>query len=626
MSGLAGVYDVDGQVSVEVVSNLLDTLDYRGHDGRNVEPGGAAALGHQQFWTTPESVGERQPVEVDGVTVAFDGRIDDREGLLSALSAERGPVDGSPSDAHLFALAYHEWDTGVFERLVGVYAVAVWDERDERFLCARGPAGMRELYYSTAGDQVVVGSDPSTVLSAPGVPNEIDEGALGEFLVGELGLGSDTVYAAVEAVAPGTYVSFPGGVPSVTRFWNPASIERLSTTDPETLAEELAARLEDAIAARLRTREPPYVLLSGGLDSTTVAALAADRVPGGENLRAVSMQFEHPERLDADWVDDPERYRAERRRVEAFADEYGIPVEYYALDDAATSLSVEAYADPRIEMPALMAIEEPKREVYGQIAAKGGRIALTGELGNLFDGVRFSYYDLLREGSIRRALSDVLADPVPTRQLLTWFVLIPAIPGLGRLLFDRGGDRTFPAWLDDGFVDRVNLPERLRAEDDGVEFDRLAIQQTYDDFYRADQLLYYGQDRRRALSAGVEPRHPFADRRVLEFLFGLPPGVRLHQGTSKYFFRYLADKLLPKPVRDQSAQFRFDPIVHRGFDEHASRLETLVTDGELVERGIVDPDEARRIYRTYRDGELFENVGLWRIAATELWLEGSVTP
>ena len=625
MSGIAGVYDVDGQVSVETVSKLLDTLDYRGHDGRNVESGGAAALGHQQFWTTPEEVGERQPVEVDGVTVAFDGRIDDREGLLSELPGRRRSAGGSPSDAHLFALAYREWGPEVFERLVGVYAVAVWDVYDGQFLCARGPAGMRELYYSTAGDQVVVGSDPSTVLSAPNVPNEIDEGALGEFLVGELGSGSDTVYGAVEAVAPGTYVTFPGGEPSVTRFWNPASIERLSTTDPETLAEELAARLEDAIAARLRTREPPYVLLSGGFDSTTVAALAIDRVSGGEDLRAVSMQFEHPERLDAEWIDDPERYRAERRRVEAFADEYGIPVEYYPLDDAATRLSVEAYADPRIETPALMAIEEPKREVYDRIAGEGGRIALTGELGNLFDGVRFSYYDLLREGKLRRVLSDVLADPVATRQLLTWFVLIPAVPGLGRLLFDRDGGRTFPAWLDDGFVDRVNLRERLKVEDDGVEFDRVSIQQTYDDFYRADQLLYYGQDRRRALAAGVEPRHPFADRRVLEFLFALPPGVRLHQGTSKYFFRYLADELLPEPVRDQSAPFRFDPIVHRGFSVYASQLESLVTDGELVERGIVDPDEAGRIYRAYRDGTLYENVDLWRIAATELWLQGSVT-
>ena len=624
MSGIAGVYDVDGQVSVETVSKLLDTLDYRGHDGRDIERRGAATLGHQQFWTTPESVGERQPVEVDGVMVAFDGRIDDREGLLSDLSRSRRSTDGSLSDARLFALAYREWGTEVFERLVGVYAVAVWDVYDERFLCARGPAGMRELYYSTAGERVVVGSDPSTVLAAPGVPNEIDEGALGEFLVGELGSESETVYTAVEAVAPGTYVCFSGGEPSVTRFWDPASIERIPTTDPETLAEELATRLEDAIAARLRARDPPHVLLSGGLDSTTVAALAVDRVPGGEDLRAVSMQFEHPERLDNEWIDGPERYRAERRRVEAFADEYGIPVEYYALDDAATSLSVEAYADPRIETPALMAIEEAKRDVYELIAGEGGRIALTGELGNLFDGVRFSYYDLLGEGNIRRALSDVLADPVPTRQLLTWFVLIPAVPRLGGLLFDRGG-RTLPSWLDDGFVDRVDLRDRLRADEDGVNFDRLAMQHTYDDFYRADQLLYYGQDRRRALAAGVEPRHPFADRRVLEFLFALPSGVRLHRGTSKYFFRYLVDELLPEPVCDQSAAFRFDPLVHRGFSVYASRLESLVTDGELVERGIVDPEEAGHIYRAYLDGELFENVDLWRIVATELWLQGSAT-
>lgn len=101
---------------------------------------------------------------------------------------------------------------------------------------------MRELYYSTAGDGVVVGSDPATVLRGPGVPDDVDEAAIGEYLVGEFGSWSETVYGAVE------------------------------TADPDSVADLLGERLREAVEARLRSRGTPQVLLSGGLDSTTVTA------------------------------------------------------------------------------------------------------------------------------------------------------------------------------------------------------------------------------------------------------------------------------------------------------------------------------------------------------------------
>ncbi len=617
MTGIVATYEPDGTVSEQECSTLLDTLDYRGHDGRDVEVRGSTALGHQHFWTTPEAVGERQPVSVDGVTVAFDGRVDGRDRLLSALPESGRPNDEPPSDATLVAAAYREWGPATFERLIGVYAVVIRDERREQLVCACDPGGVRDLYYSTAGGRVVVGSDPRTVLRAPEVPDDVDDGIVGESLLGEYGSRTRTVYEAVRAVEPGTYVTLSGGDPTVTRFWDPASVERLSITDPAALADELADRLRDAIAARLRTGGPPRVLLSGGLDSTTMTAIAADRVPGGDELRAVSMQFEDPERADA-----PECHRAERRRVEAFVEEYDLPLEYYPLDEAATPLSVDAYADPRIEWPVLIGIEAPKREVYARIADADCRVVLTGEFGNLFDGMRFSYHDLLREGKLRRAVSEMLADPFPIRHLLTWYVLAPAFPGLGEWLLERGtdGSATIPDWLTDEFADRVNLRERLGDGDEGVSFDRVSMQQTYDAVYRTDQLQYYRRDRRRALSAGVDPRHPFADRRVLEFLYALPTGARSRAGEKKFFFRRLAEDLLPSVVLDQSEPFRFDPVIHRGLRRNAETLASLVIDGELVDRGVVDPGEIERIYSAYLDGDDRKNVILWELAATELWL------
>ncbi|PSP76380.1 hypothetical protein BRC81_12160 [Halobacteriales archaeon QS_1_68_20] len=616
MTGIAAAYDPDGSVSSEDISALLDTLDYRGHDGRDHVVHASAALGHQHFWTTPEAEGEGQPITEDGVTVTLDGRIDDREELRSALPDDRRP-DESASDARLVVAAYRTWGPDAFDRLVGVFAVVVWDERRGRLVCARGPAGLRELYYSTVNGRVVVGSDPGTVLAAPGVHRDVDDGVLGERLLGEYASRGDTVYDAVRTVPAGSYVTFDGTDSSVTRFWDPASLDRLSITDPEALADELADRLRDAVGTRLRSRETPHVLLSGGLDSTTVAAIAAER--DDADLRAISMQFEDPEAMD-----DPESARAERRRVEAFVDEYDLPLALYSLDDAAAPLDVEAYAEPRLEKPVLVGIEAPKREVYGRIADAGGRVALTGEFGNLFDGNRFAYHDLFRERKLGRGIADLLADPLPARHLLLGYVLAPAFPGLARRLFEwRSDDEDafFPDWLAGEFVDRTALRDRLENDAGWSDFDRTSMQGTYDDHYRSNQLLYFGRDRRRALAAGVETRHPFADRRVLEFVYALPTGARLRGGVDKFFFRHLAAELLPPAVQDQSHPFRFDPVIQRGLRENAETLETLVTDRELVDRGIVDAAVVDRLLEGFLDGDEVARMVLWRLAAAELWLQ-----
>lgn len=616
MTGILAVYRPEGSVSSTTVNRLLDTLEYRGHDGRNVDVQGPVGFGHQHFYTTPESVGLVQPVAVEGVRLAFDGRLDDRESLIEALPDDRLPGPDTP-DAKLAALAYLEWDEAFLDRLVGPFALVLWDEARERLLCARGPAGLRDLYYSTADEGVVVASDARTVKQAPGVPDEINERILGEFLLDDLATPRETFYRGIRIVEPGTFVTFDGNGPSITRYWDPGAIPRLDERDPDVLADRLAELLQEAVAARLRTRADPWILLSGGLDSTIVAAMATSRVSRPVDLRALSMQFENPETAM-----EPERHRAERRRIEAFLDEYDLPVEYSPLDDEWTLSDVEAHQTPVLEHPSLMPIGGIKVDVYRRMSEAGANVFLTGEGGNCFDGTRMEYYDLLCEGRVTDAFRDMRADPASMRMILTWNVLAPAAPTLTKRLLTLGSqnDPTVVPWLTDEFIDRFDLDSRTDSDSE-PEFDCEALQTTYEQFYRSEWLLRLGHDRRKALAAGLQPRHPYLDRRLLEFLFSLPPGVRLRRGEDKFFFRRLAEDLLPPAVRDQSPKFWFTSVVHRGLlGEERETVERLIENSALIERGIVDEAELARVHSEYLEGDSYQRTPIWKVVSTELWL------
>ncbi|PSQ16238.1 hypothetical protein BRD00_11095 [Halobacteriales archaeon QS_8_69_26] len=614
MTGLLAAYRPEGSVSRGRVSDLLDAMDYRGHDGRNVAVDGPVGFGCQHFYTTPQAVGQVQPLTVDGVRLLFDGRIDDRDGLIEALPDRRVP-DGDPSDAALVAAAYLAWDDSFLDRLVGVFALALRDGPRERLLCARGPAGVRDLYYSTAGEGVVVASDARVVRRWPGVPGGIDERVLGEFLLGDLATPRRTFYEGIRAVEPGTSVVFDGSGADRTRYWDPASFDRVGVRDPEVLADRLAERLRAAVSARLRTRGDPYLLLSGGLDSTLVGATA--RRVGGGDLRALSMQFADPENAD-----DPERHRAERRRVEVFADEYDVPVEYHPLDGFRTLADPDAHLSPTVEHPSLMPIGALKTDVYPRMSGAGASVFLTGEGGNSFDGTRLEYYDALREGRVHSAVRAMWADPAPLRSILAWNVLAAAAPGLTERAVTAltGDDPTVVPWLDDGFVDRVGLDER--TADAALSFDSESARQIFEQRYRSEYLLRVGHDRRKALAAGLQPRHPYLDPRLLEFLFSLPPGACIRDGQDKYFFRRLAEDVLPPAVRDQDPKFWFDSVVRRGLREEAlGTVEALLSDSELVRRGIVDEGELRRIAEAYVGGEDSLQDPVWKVVSTELWLD-----
>lgn len=612
MSGIVAVFDPEGDVSRTRFEQLLDTLDYRGHHGRDAVVRDRVAVGHQHFYTTPSERGERQPVEADGVLLALDGRVDNRAELLRALRASRGDPSADESDARLLLRAYRLWGEEFTDRVRGVYAVVLWDGREDRLVCVRDRVGVRRLYYATPGDRFVVASEASTLVEHPDVPATPDLDTVAQYVRGRLTRYGATFYDRVDAVERAERLVVDADGVRSDRYWDPTAGDALSADRP--LADQFRDLLRDAVECRLRGVTTPALSLSGGLDSTSIAA-AARRHLDDESLRAYSIVF--------DDVDDEALATGERARIEAVRDEYDLAVEFVDGETHWPGRNLGSEGNP-VENPCSNPMRVPMRELYRRAAGDGHRVVLRGEGGNLHDGERQYYLDLLRRGEYRTAVEDALADPL-------------SLIGVARVvassyLAERGGPDDFDglgyAGRDPFCVDSDGLAA-LRsdgARDDRSVYDDVSLpgtaelRSTFETYQNRRTDFKLAQERRDALAQGVELRYPLYDARIVEFLFSLPVRERFRAGVDKHLFRRAMEGILPEAVRTNTDETPFDPAVDVGFRRRRSHFEEVLFDGELVERGVVDEVGLEQLLAESLRGGSTQGTQLWKLYNAERWL------
>jgi asparagine synthase (glutamine-hydrolysing) len=534
MSGIVGLLSPDGgPVDGGLLRRLTASLAYRGPDGQSVWQEGPVGLGHTLLATTPEAARERQPCSFDGRTwVTADARVDGRGELIQALEAEgRGGLAGA-TDAELILHAYAAWGDGCVQRLLGDFAFAVWDGPRRQLFCARDHFGVKPFYYATPDGGLAFSNTLDCLLAHPGVSGRLNDLAVADFLV--FGLNQDlgkTTFADVRRLPPAHTLTWADGELRLRRYWSLPADGCLRYRRAEEYVEHFRALLRQAVADRLRTRRVG-VYMSGGLDSTALAATAREVLAGGGgdfDLRAYTVVWD---RL----IPDEERHYS---GVAAAA--LGIPVHYLAADDYRP---FEGWGRPELRTP------EPTDEplvaaLFDQIdlVVPNSRVALTGQGADVALGPSPLYLTgLLKRLRWGRWLAEVAhfawrhrrPPPLGLRtQLRAW---------LGR----HRRTVPYPAWLNRGFAARLGLRERwerLSREPQSPHPTRArshaALQSVY--WVRLFEGFDPGVTRR-----PVEFRHPFFDRRLLEFLLALPP---MPWFVDKELLRVALRGVLPDAVR-----------------------------------------------------------------------------
>lgn len=547
MSGIAGILSLDcAPVDGALLDRMAGVLASRGPDGAASRVMGPLGLVHALLRTGDVGDDVPRPRSVDGRWIVADARIDGRGELVRALRA--GGIEASPdapaAELILYALRLRGDDAPL--HLLGDFAFAAWDGR--RLLCARDHFGLKPFYYAATPGAFVFSNSLDAVRLHPAVSSALDEGWIADFLLhGESHAPESTVYAAIRQLPPAHLLVVEGGKMRVRRYWSlPEAAEPLRLRGPAEYAERFFTVLRQSVADRL-PRERAAILLSGGRDSTALAAAWRDLVDRGERTTELRGYTAHHARLMPD--DEPVFARMAAQAL-------GIPLTLLAADDYAP---FARWGTPELRRPQpsaspLLAIEADQLRQ----AAGHARVLLTGQGGDA----------LLRETPSRLtrlvASGHLFAAAREAAAYARWHRRIPR-PGVRTWLAERGGPRSPsidpPRWLDPGFAARVGVAERLRASAARHPSAHPLRPQAHDALRNPFWPALFAVWDPGATGVNVEYRHPYFDLRLVGLALSIPPGQWYNdKGLLRIAMRgRLPARLLARP----KTPLRGDPLAVR---------------------------------------------------------------
>jgi len=513
LSGIVGIYHRNGApIEQALLQSLVDFLSYRGPDSRECWMDGSIGLGHAMLRTTHESLGERQPASLDGrYWIVADARLDSRAEFISGLQRSGRAVRPNAPDSELILEAYATWGTPCVEHLRGDFSFAIWDARNKQLFCARDHFGIKPFYYVQGENLFLFSNTLNCVRMHPEVSDELNEAAIGDFLL--FGLNCDnatTSFRDIQRLAPAHSLSIsPEGV-KIRRYWAPPTDGRIRYSKPQEYVENFQSLLEAAVADRLRT-DRVGILMSGGLDSSSVAAVAKEVSAKGAQTTDIRCYTHVFESLI------PDREGEYAREVGEFL---RLSVKFMASDQ--TQL-FEGWDDPEFSLP------EPLEDSLfagfldscRNISADC-RVLLSGEgCDNLMGFQMWPYAgDLWRRGEWQRLLTEMTnylwVRPFPWRGIRARFL---------RLIGKEPGLPVFPQWLAADFAQRMNLQERWK---EWGEHPKLTLEHPIHPKAHASLSLPHWAQMFEQENAGwtpypLEVRYPFMDLRIVNYLLALPP-------------------------------------------------------------------------------------------------------
>ncbi|MCE2423441.1 MAG: hypothetical protein J4G03_09095 [Gemmatimonadetes bacterium] len=558
MSMICGIQDPSVAAAAQL-DGMLDALPGRETDARAAWAGTSAVLG----WRGRPDVGAGEAQGVphfdaeSGLAITASVRLDGRNTLCEALGVP-GAQRQTIADSVLVLKAYQHWGLECPRHLLGDFAFALWDEKRQRLFCARDHVGARAFCYAFAGERFVFASDIDTVLAAPGVCEEFDETVVATRLTyGARPLGDRTCYRSIRRLLPGHALVVERGARRFKRWWRPEELPEVRNASDDAIAEECLAILSEAVRDRLRGRRPVGVHLSGGLDSSSIAVLAARELARQGSAPPVAFGWHPPPgRGPRDAAAD-----AEYGPIEAVCRQEGINIVYQSPQARDVVDFLRRDGTRRADEGSLI----HEQIVQRAAAARGVGLLLSGWGGD--EGISFNgrgYYPLLlrtgRLGKLWRELRECSSRPLA--MLLEHAALPLLAPGAARaarrLRLGESALRKNITFIHPEFARRATLLPAKSRPSPGGRGEQLHVLQLGHLSRRMEGWAASGA------SLGLEYAYPLLDRRVLEFALGLPPDQYRRGRWSRWLIRHALGSVLPPEVRwnrEKRDPARYEPAL-----------------------------------------------------------------
>ncbi len=575
MSAFAVLFTPFALPDFETFDRVMQLMSHRGPDGYDNMKRSNVIFGHWHFWVTPEEQGERQPItKMDApFTIVFDGRIDNREEIfdrLSVISPERGAI----SDASLILMAYERWREDGFKYFVGEFALVIFDERQNKLICARDPLGERTLFYATHGARTVIASEPWAVANAS--HPVLNERSAIHYLAIQGLENNETMFEDVYEIPPAHVMTILGTNCSFTCYWYPELDRKIRYKNDTEYGEQFLDILSQSVCSRTRSITPLGALVSGGLDSPSVVAIAAEEL-SPRSLTTFTHVFDEESLQVCD----------ERKYVNEMAERFCLRSIQIPCDDAWV-LKEWQKLPVNPSHPDINAYRWMKEREYGRVHDEGIRVLLTGSFGDTLyaSGIEW-LVDLLAEGKIGQAVQEILwllryAGWRRNRRAGYFQTavkyLFERLPFVNRFAHNS----PWPVWLSQYAMSHilegkpVVHPEMKRAE---------TLLESWIANHQAIEACYASHHQ-------VELRYPYRDRRLVEFVLALPAYQLHYHGMYKHIIRSVMKGKLPESIRTRQDITSLTPFFLFGMKKEEENIKQNMRDINAPWRPFIDSDWA----------------------------------
>jgi asparagine synthase (glutamine-hydrolysing) len=599
MCGITGwvAFGHDLRQERATVDAMTETMACRGPDDRGTFTTEHAALGHRRL-AIIDLPGGRQPMRVDlpdgPVALVYSGETYNFTELREEL-AGRGHRFETDSDTEVVLHAYLEWGPALAERLNGMYAFAIWDGRTNTLVMVRDRMGIKPFYYAPTADGVLFGSEPKAILANPMIEPTVTLDGFRE-LFGFVKTPGHAVWDGMREVEPGTVVTVDRGGLRTIRYWTLATREH--TDDQDTTVARVRELLDDIVARQLVADVPRCTLLSGGLDSSAMTAIAARQLD--EPVRTFAVDFagqaEH-------FVPDELRATPDTPYVHDVAAKSGTDHQDIVLNsDELADPAVRAKVIRARDVPAGMGDMDASLYLLFKAIREHSTVALSGESADEVFGGYQQFFD-----------------PVARKaEAFPWLVQVARHRGARAALFTPAltGALRMEEYVRDAYRTSVARIERLAGESD---FEWRMRRICYLHLTHFVRILLDRKDRA-SMAVGLEVRVPFCDHRLVEYVYNAPWALKSFDGREKSLLRAATRDVLPASVAERvkspypSTQ---DPAYGTKLQEHAR--DVLASQDhpvfELIDRGWL------RTAAAAEDIDRPTRFGLERTLDLALWLD-----
>jgi asparagine synthase (glutamine-hydrolysing) len=619
MCGIVGIVNLDSGEPVDEprLICMRDVLRHRGPDGEGLFVSGPVGLGHRRL-AIVDVAGGHQPManEDESVWVILNGEIYNHAALRPGLQG-RGHRYRTSSDTETILHLYEEEGDRCVEHLQGMFAFAVWDRPRQRLLLARDRLGIKPLYYAVTDHELLFASEIKAILVASSRRPALNEAILPEFLATRFVASEDTFFRGIRKLMPAQTLSWSRAEGfRARRYWRlPAAVDEIHVPLREA-AQEVRVKLEAAVRSHLMSDVPLGLFLSGGIDSSGLAALMAPMV--AEPIRTFAVGFSDPDANELDYARLVARsVGAEHREVVVSPSEFfaALPELIWHEDEPiAFSSSVPLYFVSRLARDHVKVVltGEGADELFlgynrYRVTAwneRIGRAYWTVAPGPLRAGIRTAIHSL--PWSLRR-----YAERTP----------LALEPGVRALFFENFA--VFPGRLQRALLrdpamltDRDPYGEALRcyAEARGGSLDRMS--HTDIQTYLVELLMKQDQ---MSMAASIESRVPFLDHEFVEHVVTLPGRYKLRGWQTKAVLRGALRDLIPPQILARRKMGFPVPVGRWLRGPFWPMVEEFVVGPRALQRGLFEPSFLRRLADEHRTGRAEHGDRLWLLANLEIW-------